>query len=150
MLHTRMTTFAFILSELFPLDLFQMQFGASLCNSNTLWYIMMTLYNFCRTGHDDVSHTGIKSLACILSELFPLVCLSCNALYFEYYQDYFHETIWFCRRGRDSVLCIQNMVALMFIPPVTNPLPLPPPPPPPPTHQKKKFLDLNSLSKFTY
>ena len=73
----------------------------------------------CRTGHDDVLHTGMTSLACILSELFPLDYLSCNALYFEYHQDYFHETIWFCRRGCDNVLCVQNMAALMVIPPVT-------------------------------
>ena len=44
-----------------------------------------------------MSHTGMTSLACILSELFPLDCLSCIALYFEYHQGYFHETVQFCR-----------------------------------------------------
>ena len=39
--------------------------------------------------------TGMTTLACILSELLPHDCLSCNALYFGYCQDYFHETIWF-------------------------------------------------------
>ena len=35
----------------------------------------------CRTGHDDASHTGMPTLACILSELFPLDYFSGNALY---------------------------------------------------------------------
>ena len=65
-------------------------------------------------------HTGMTTLACILSKLFPLDCVSCNALYFEYLQEYFHETIQFCRRGHDIVLCIQNMAAHMFIPSVVN------------------------------
>ena len=38
----------------------------------------------CKTDHDDASHTGILTLACILSELFPLDSFSGNALYFEY------------------------------------------------------------------
>ena len=71
-------------------------------------------------------HTGMTTLACILSELSPLDCLSCNALYFEYSQDYFHETIGFCRG------CDKNVAALTFIPPV-------PCPPPPPAHKKDFF-----------
>ena len=63
---------------------------------NTLWFIDTS--QLCRTGHEDVLHTGMTTLACLLSELFPLDCLSCNALYFEYRQDYFHETIRFCRK----------------------------------------------------
>ena len=47
-----------------------------LCNLNTLWYIIMTLYSY-----EDVSNTGTTTLACILSELFPLDRLSCNALF---------------------------------------------------------------------
>ena len=42
----------------------------------------------CRTGHDGVSHTGITT------EFSPLDCLSYSALYFEYHQYYFHETIY--------------------------------------------------------
>ena len=80
-----------------------------------------------------MSHTENATLACILSELFPLDCLDCNALYFECCQDYFHETMRICRRGRDNVSCIQNMAAIMFIIPVTS-----------------TPLDLDSLSKFTY
>ena len=53
----------------------------------------------CRTGLDDVSRIRMTALACILSELLALDCLSCNALYFEIRQDYFHVTIRFCRRG---------------------------------------------------
>ena len=40
---TRMTTLAFILSELFPLDVSAAISGV-LCNLNTLWYIIMALY----------------------------------------------------------------------------------------------------------
>ena len=67
-----------------------------------------------------MSHTGMTTLACILSEseLSPLDCLSCNSLYFEYCQGNFHETIRFCRRGRDNMSCIKNLATLMFIPPV--------------------------------
>ena len=54
-----------------------------------------------------MSHTGMTALACILSELFPLDCLSCIAFSFEYRQDCFYETLQFCRRGCDNVLCIQ-------------------------------------------
>ena len=79
-----------------------------------------------------MSHTGMTTLACILFELIPFDCLSCNALYFEYRQDYFHETKRFCRRGRDNMSCIQNMAALMFTPPVTVTTP------PTPSHKKKK------------
>ena len=81
-LHTRMTTLAFILSEFFPLMVSD-AISCSLCYLNTLWYIIVTL-----------------------SELFPLDCLICKALYFGYFQDYFHENIPFCRRGHDNVSCI--------------------------------------------
>ena len=69
----------------------------------------------------------MTNLACILSDL-----LSCSALYFEYPQDFFHETIRFYGRGRNNVSCIQNMAALMFIPPTTI-----------------KIMDFDSLSKFS-
>ena len=89
-----------------------------LCNFKyPLVYYHDTL-QLCRTGHDDMSHTGMTTLACILVELFPLDRLSSNALYlyFEYHQDYFPEIIGFCRRVRYNVSCIQNMVAtLMFM-----------------------------------
>ena len=50
---------------------------------NPLVYYHDTLQS-CMTGHDDVSHTGMPTLACLLSELFPLDRFSGNALYFEY------------------------------------------------------------------
>ena len=62
MLRTRMTTLAFILSELFPLDGFR-------CNFDIYFDDILQL---CRTGHDDVSCTRITTLAFILSELYPL------------------------------------------------------------------------------
>ena len=99
-----------------------------------------TTPQLCRTGHGDVSHTRTTTFSCILSEVFPLDCLSCSALYFEYRQDYFHDTVRYCRKGRDNMSCIKNIAAFMFIPPV--PLPLlclhPPPPPPPPPKSLKK------------
>ena len=70
-----------------------------------------------------MSHAGITTLVCILFELIPLDRLICNAFYIEYHQDYFHEIIRFCKfckRGRYNVSCIQNMAALVFIPPVTT------------------------------
>ena len=91
-----------------------------------------------------MSGTRITTLAFILSGLFSLDRLSCNALYYEDRQDYFHETIRFSRRGRDNVSCIHNMAALMFIPPVTTP-----PQKKKKERKKKKILDLDSLSKFT-
>ena len=42
---TRMTTLAFILSELFPLMVSD-AISCPLCNLNTLWYIIMTLYTY--------------------------------------------------------------------------------------------------------
>ena len=45
--------------------------------------------------------------------------------------------------GSADVSCIQNMRALMFIPPVTNP------PPPPSGHPPQNILDLDSLSEST-
>ena len=97
----------------------------------------------CRTGHDNMSHKGMTALACILFELFSLDRLSCNALYFEYRQDYFIESIGFCNRGCYNVLCIQNMAALMLIPPVTTSLLLHSPPP-----QKKKNPGFGFFVKF--
>ena len=89
-----------------------------------------------------MSHTGMATLVCILSELFSIDRLSCNALYFEYRQVYFHETIRFCRRGRDNVSCIQNMAALMSIPNYSTP--------PPPAKKKKSWIWIlcqNSLTR---
>ena len=68
-----------------------------LCNLKyPLVYYHDTL-QLCRTGHDDMLHTGMTALARILFELFPLDRLSCNTHYFEYRQDSFHEIIEFCR-----------------------------------------------------
>ena len=114
MLRTRMTTLAFILSELFPLDRFRCNFLSALQLEYPLEYNHDTS-QLCRTGHEDVSYTKMTALVCILSSC-PLDCLSCNALYIEYHQDYFlHETVQLCRRGGDNVSCIKNMAALMFI-----------------------------------
>ena len=66
-----MTTLAFILSELFPLDGFRCNLVSALELKYPLVYYHDTL-QLCRTGHDDVSHTGMTTLACTLSELSPL------------------------------------------------------------------------------
>ena len=118
MSHRRMRTIALIPCGLFPLNGFRCNFVSALSLKYSLVYYHDTL-QLCRTGHDDVSHTKMTTLACILFELIPLNCLSCNALYFEYRQDYFHEIKRFCRRGRDNVSCIQSMAAVMFTLPVT-------------------------------
>ena len=104
----------------------------------------------CRTGHDNVTHTGMTTLACILSELFPLDCLCCSALCFEYCQDCYHETTRFCRRGHDKVLRIKNMAALMFILPVPPPPPLPPTPSPPPNPLPTPHPPPTPLQKYIF
>ena len=43
MSHTRMTTSAFLLLELSPLLVFEFDFLSVLCNTNTLWNILMML-----------------------------------------------------------------------------------------------------------
>ena len=77
MSRTRMTTLAFILSELFPLDGFRCNFVSAPKAENHLEYNHDTS-QLCRTGHDDVSRTRMTTLAFILSELFPLDGFRCN------------------------------------------------------------------------
>ena len=43
MSHTRMTTLAFSLLELSPLLMFEFDFLSLLCNTNTLWNMLMML-----------------------------------------------------------------------------------------------------------
>ena len=76
-LRTRMTTLAFILSELFPLDGFRCNFVSFLQLKYPLEYNYDTS-QLCRTGHDDVSRTRMSYLAFILSELFHLDYFRCN------------------------------------------------------------------------
>ena len=71
MSRTRMTTLAFILSELFPLDGFRCNFVSAPYLENRLEYNHDTS-QLCRTGHDDVSHTKMTTLIFILSELSSL------------------------------------------------------------------------------
>ena len=76
---TRMTTLAFILSELFPLDCFRCNFMSALYLEYPLEYNHDTS-QLCRTGHEDVSYTKMTTLAFILSELLLLDCFRCNFL----------------------------------------------------------------------
>ena len=65
------------------------------------------ILQLCRTGHDDVSHTRMATLAFILSELFPLDGFKCNfvsAPYVEYPLVYSHNTLQLCRTVLDNVL----------------------------------------------
>ena len=71
MSHTRMTTLAFILAELFPLDGFRCNFVSAPLLENRMEYNHDTS-RLCRTDHDDMSRTRMTTLAFILSELFPL------------------------------------------------------------------------------
>ena len=84
---TRMTTLAFILSGLFPLDGFICNFVSAPKLENHLEYNHDTS-QLCRTGHDNGSRTRMTTLAFILYELYPLDCFSCN---FE-----------LCRTGHDN------------------------------------------------
>ena len=107
MLRTRMTTLSFILSELFLLDGFRCNFVSALLLENRLEYYDDTL-SLCRTGHVDVSHTKMVTLAIILFELFPLDHFICNfvsAISFEYPLEYNHDTSQLCRTGHDDMLC---------------------------------------------
>ena len=77
MSHTRMATLAVILSELFPLDHFRCNFMSALELEYQMEYNHDTSQLY-RTGHDDVSRTGMTTLSFILSELFPLDGVRCN------------------------------------------------------------------------
>ena len=71
MLHTRITTRGYVLSELFPLD----GSDAILCQLHNLKTFLEYNHDtsqLCRRGHDDVSCTRMTTLAFILSELFRL------------------------------------------------------------------------------
>ena len=72
-----MTTFSFILSELFPLNGFRFNFVSAPYLENHLEYNHDTS-QLCRTGHDDVSPTRMTTLAFILFELFPLDGFRCH------------------------------------------------------------------------
>ena len=74
---TRMTTLAFILSELFPLDCFRCNFMSALKLEYPLEHNHDTS-QLCRTGHDDVLHTRMTTLAFILADLFPLDGFRCS------------------------------------------------------------------------
>ena len=62
MSHTRTTTLAFILSELFPLAGARCNFVIALLLEYPLEYNHNTS-QLCRTGHDDVSRTRMATLA---------------------------------------------------------------------------------------
>ena len=72
-----MTTLGFVLSELCPLDGFSCNFVSAPYFEYPLGYNHDTS-QLCRTRHDDVSRTRVKTLAFILSELFPLDGFRCN------------------------------------------------------------------------
>ena len=74
---TKMTTLAFILSELFPLDGFRCNFVSAPQLEKRLEYNHDTS-QLCRTGHDDVLRTRMTTLIFILSESFPLDDFRCN------------------------------------------------------------------------
>ena len=72
-----MTTLAFILSKLFPLDCVRYSFVSVPHLENPLVCYNDTL-QLCRTCLDDVSGTKMTTLTFILSELFPLDGFRCN------------------------------------------------------------------------
>ena len=64
----KMTTLAFILSELFPLDSFRCNFVSTPSLENHLEYNPDTS-QLCRTDHENVWRTRMTTLIFILSEL---------------------------------------------------------------------------------
>ena len=74
---TRMTALAFILSDLFPLDVFRCNFVSAPLLENRLENNHDTS-QFCRTGHDNALRTRMTTLAFIVSELSPLDGFICN------------------------------------------------------------------------
>ena len=72
MLRTRMTTFALILSELFPLDGFRCNFVSALLLENALEYFYDTSL-LCRKGHENVSHKKWQLLLSYFLSYFPLI-----------------------------------------------------------------------------
>ena len=69
--HTRMTTLAFILFELFPLYGFRCNFVSAAFLENRLEY-NHDASQLCRIGHDDVSRTRMTTFIFILPELSSL------------------------------------------------------------------------------
>ena len=77
MSHTRKTTLAFILPELYPLD----GFSCSFVSARELvypWECYHHTSQLCRTDHDNVLHTRKTTLAVILSGLYPLDGFRCS------------------------------------------------------------------------
>ena len=72
MLHTRMTTLAFILSALFPLDGFRCNFVSAPQLENCFEYNHDTSQLY-RTDHDDVSRTRMTSLILYFLSYLPLM-----------------------------------------------------------------------------
>ena len=100
-----MATFAFILSELFPLDYFRCNFVSAPYHKNPLVYYHDTL-QLCRTGLDDVSDTKMLTLAFLLSELFPLDFFRCNFVSAPYLDNplvFYHDTSRLYRTHLDDV-----------------------------------------------
>ena len=61
-----------------PLMLFLYMYLCPLCNFEYPLEYNHDTSQLCRTGHDDVLHTRMTTLAFILSELFPLDGFRCN------------------------------------------------------------------------
>ena len=72
MSHTRITTLALVLSGLLPLDHLRCNFLSALYLEYPLEYNHDTS-QLCRSGHDDVSHTKMTTLAFILLSYLPLM-----------------------------------------------------------------------------
>ena len=86
-------------------------------NLNALWYIIMILYSYMNRQWRCVAYKNENSHLYTLWVIFPWwsSCDFVSALYFEHCYEYFHETVWVCRRDCNNVPCIKNIAALMFI-----------------------------------
>ena len=86
-------------------------------NLKTVWNIFYDTLQLSGTGHVDVSHIRMATLAIILSESFPhdhFICNFMSALQLEYPLEYNHDTSQLCRTGHDNVSCT-GMTTLTFI-----------------------------------
>ena len=72
MLHTRMTTLAFLLLELSPFILFEIDFSSALYLEYTLEYFD-GIWQKCNTGPDDVSRIRMTILTFLLLALLPFI-----------------------------------------------------------------------------
>ena len=132
----------FILSVLFPLDGFKCNFVSAPKLENRLKYNHDTL-QLCRTGRGNVSHTRMTTLILYFLSYLHLMVKTTMPSTLNTNKNIFMRP--YGSVGEVVTTCLVYKIWWLlcsYPPPLT---------PPPHTHtQKYFFLDLDSLSKFTY